>query len=132
MKLEDIENAINQNQFWNMWNKFNTKLQQTLPIQNGDIWKAHFENLYKDIPIKQIRPEQNIIKEKLQTLEQTIKDNQNPLDSPITWEELITQTKSLQPRKACGPDSIKNEMLKCSTPESVKAVQYCSTVRMFS
>jgi len=121
-KLEDIENAINQDQFWNMWNKFNTKPQQALPIQNGDIWKTHFENLYKYIPIKQIRPEQNFVKEKLQILEQTIKDNQNPLDSPITWEELITQTKSLQPRKACGPDNIKNEMLKCSTPEMQAAM----------
>ena len=25
MKLEDVENAINQNQFWDMWNKFNMK-----------------------------------------------------------------------------------------------------------
>ena len=54
MKLEDTENAINQNQFWDMWNKFNIK-QQTLLIQNGDIWRAHFENLYKDIPINQIQ-----------------------------------------------------------------------------
>lgn len=92
MKLENIENAINQNQFWDMWNNFNTKQPQALPIQYGDIWRAHFE--------------------KLQTLEETIKDNQNPLDFLITWEELITQTKSLQPRKACDPDSIKHEMLK--------------------
>ena len=56
------------------------------------------------------------------TLEDTIKDNQNPPDFPITWEELTTQTKSLQPRNTCGPDSIKNEMLKCSTPEMQGAV----------
>ncbi len=37
MKLEDIESAINQNQFWDMWNNFNTKQPQALPIQNGDI-----------------------------------------------------------------------------------------------
>ena len=117
MKLEDIENAINQNQFWDMWNNFNANKTQALPIQNGDIWRAHFENLYKDIPINQMNSDQCIIKEKLQILEKTIKDNQNPIDFPITWEELIQQTKYLKPRKACGPDRISNEMLKCSTPE---------------
>ena len=59
---------------------------------------------------------------KLQTLEETITSNQTPLDFPTTLEESITQTKSLQPRKACGPDSIKNEMLKFSTPEMQGAV----------
>ena len=98
------------------------KKQQTLPIQNGDIERSHFENLYKDIPINQINSDQHIIQEKLQTLEKTIKDNQNLLDLPITWKELTTQTKSLQPRKACGPDSIKNQMLKCSNPEMQGAV----------
>ena len=80
MKFEDIENAINQNKFWDMWNKFSTK-QQTLYIQNGDIWSAHFENLHKDIPTNQINSDQYIIQEKLQTLEETLKDNQNPLIS---------------------------------------------------
>ena len=103
-----------------MRNKFNIK-QQTLPIQNGDIWRAHFENLYKDIPINQINSDQCIIQENLQTLEETF-TNQNPLDFPITWEELTTQTQSLQLRKAGGPDSIKNEMLKCSSPEMQRAV----------
>ena len=118
-KLDDIENAINQNQFWDMYNNFNTKQAQALPIQNGDIWRAHFENLYKDIPINS---DQNTINEKLRALEETIKDNQNPLDFAITLEELITQTKSLKAKKACGPDSIRNEMLKCSTPEMQGAV----------
>ena len=64
MKLEDIENAINRNQFWDMWNNFNTKQPQALPIQNSDIWRAHFENLYKDIPINLINSNQCIIKNK--------------------------------------------------------------------
>ena len=66
-----------------MWNKFNTK-QQTLPIQNGDIWRAHFENLYKDITTNQISTDQCIIQEQLQTLKETIKNSQNPLDFPVT------------------------------------------------
>ena len=70
-KLEDIQIAINQSQFWDMWNKFNIK-QQTLPIKKGDIWRAHFENQYKDIPINQMNSDQHIIQEKLQTLEKTI------------------------------------------------------------
>ena len=48
MELEDIENTIYQNQFWDMWNNVNTKQPQALPIQSGDIWRAHFENLYKE------------------------------------------------------------------------------------
>lgn len=51
MNLEGIENVINQNHFWDMWNNFNSKQPQALPIQNGEIWRAHFENLNKDIPI---------------------------------------------------------------------------------
>ena len=61
----EVENPINQNQFWDMWNNFNTKKPQALPIQNGDIWRAHFESLYKDIPINQMISDQCIIKEKL-------------------------------------------------------------------
>lgn len=37
MKVEDIENAINQNQFQDMWNNFNTKQPRALHIRNGDI-----------------------------------------------------------------------------------------------
>lgn len=45
-----------------MWNNFNTKQLQALPIQNGDICRAHFENLYKDIPVNLINSDQWIIK----------------------------------------------------------------------
>lgn len=58
-----------------MWNNFNTKEPHALPIQNGDIWRAHFESLYKDIPINVINSDQQIIKENLQRLEETIKNN---------------------------------------------------------
>ncbi len=46
-----------------------------------------------------------------------IKNNQNPLDYPITLEELNGKLKSLKCNKSCGPDNIKNEMLKNSSPE---------------
>ena len=58
---------------------------------------------------------QNQIKEKMHNLELIFKDNQNPLDFPISSEELTEKLKSLKSHKACGPDSIRSEMLKHST-----------------
>ncbi len=52
----------------------------------------------------------------------TIKNNQNPLDFPITHEELTNKLKSQKCRKSCGPDSILGEMLKHSTPALQTAV----------
>ena len=48
----------------------------------------------------------------IQILESTIKDYQNPLDSPITLNELQDKIKTLQPKKAYGVDGILNEMIK--------------------
>lgn len=101
MKLEDIENAINQNQFWD--NNFHKRQPHELPIQKSDIWGAHFEDLYIAIPINLI----NSCQRQLQTLKTTIKDNQNTLGFTIIRETLPTQTKSLRPRKTCGSESIK-------------------------
>ena len=53
----------------------------------------------------------------LRKLEATIKNNQNPLYFPITKEELVTKIQSLKAKKACGPDRIRNEMLKSSSLE---------------
>ncbi len=53
----------------------------------------------------------------MNALESCIKNNQNPLDYPITLEELNGKLKSLKCNKSCGPDNIKNEMLKISSPE---------------
>ncbi len=50
--------------------------------------------------------------EKLRVLESTIKDYQNPLDSPITLAELLDQIQTLKTQKACGVDGILNEMIK--------------------
>ncbi len=45
-------------------------------------------------------------------MERSIKGNQNPLDFPITLNELEDKLRVLEPKKACGVDSILNEMLK--------------------
>ena len=120
--LREIEDSVKQNQFWDMWNNLSTTKPQDIPIQNSDIWKKHFENLYKEISQKDVNSNHNLVMQKLQSLEYTIKDNQNPLDYPITQEELAQKLNSLKPKKACGPDSIRNEMLKNSTPELQRAV----------
>ena len=56
--------------------------------------------------------------DKLQILESAIKDYQNPLDSPITLNELQDKIKTLQPKKACGVDGILNEMTNIQTTNS--------------
>ncbi len=48
-----------------------------------------------------------------------IKANQNPLDFPKTLKELEDKLRVLEPKKACGVDSILNEMLK-HTEQSFK------------
>ncbi len=120
--LQEIEHSVNHNQFWDMWNNLSTTKPQDLPIQDGDIWTKHFENLYKEIPPKQLINNSDRIKHSLQTYEDTIKNNQNPLDFPITHEELTNKLKSQKCKKSCGPDSILSEMLKHSTPELQTAV----------
>ena len=60
----------------------------------------------------------NQIKENLSNLEQT-KDIHDVLDSPISISEIENMAKSLKPKKASGPDKIRNEMLKTGTKFSV-------------
>ena len=62
------------------------------------------------------------VKEKCNILESVIKNNLNPLDYPITQQELSEKLKSIKSKKACSLDNIKNEMLKNSTPELQNAV----------
>ncbi len=58
----------------------------------------------------------------LEKLELTIKDNQNPLDFPITDKELTEKIKNLQLKKASGPDGILNEMIKHTSSKLQLAV----------
>uniref|UniRef100_A0A3B1JC70 ribonuclease H n=1 Tax=Astyanax mexicanus TaxID=7994 RepID=A0A3B1JC70_ASTMX len=120
--LRDIEDSIEHNQFWEMWNNLSKTKSQEIPTQNSEMWKNHFENLYKEISEKDLNSNYNLITQKLQSFECAIKDNQNPLDYPITQVELAQKLKSLKSKKACGPDSIRNEMLKNSTPDLQEAM----------
>ena len=69
----------------------------------------HFSNLFG--PIVENK-EQTHIQDKLQTLESVIKDNQNPLDSPITLKELQDKISYLKLKKAYDVVCIVNEMIK--------------------
>lgn len=118
-QLQDIEESIKTNNFWENWNKLNKERHEELHIQNGDLWVNHFSSLFGPI---QNNEQQNHIQDKLQCLESTIKDYQNPLDSPITLQELQDKIKTLKPKKACGADGIPNEMIKSTDPKFQLAI----------
>ena len=120
-QLTLIEESLNTNTFWENWKTLNKSKPEELAIQNGDVWTGHFKTLYKTIHLN-TESEQNHIQEKLQSLELAIKDNQNPLDSPITGQELLEKLQVLKPRKASGPDGILNEMLKNTTVKFQQAI----------
>ena len=49
--------------FWNLYKKCEDQHQkQELEIQNGNVWKTYFENLYRKIEIKDLNPDQENIK----------------------------------------------------------------------
>lgn len=108
-QLQIIEESLDSNDFWKKWHSFSKPQKEELAIQNGDIWKNHFENLYTAVPLNLT---QNNLLNKLQSLESVIKNNQNSLDYPIKEAELLAKVQALQPRKASSPDGILNEMLK--------------------
>ncbi len=77
---------------------------------DGETWKTNFQELYSPTEIQNSNQNETI--NKLDNLERSIKGNQNPLDFPITMRELEDKLRVLEPKKACGVDSILNEMLK--------------------
>ena len=108
-QLNEMEEAIDSNKFWENWKQLNKPEKDELAIQNGDIWTEHFRKMYEPTILNPTRTE---ILEKLKTIEPIIKDQQNPIDFPITEKELELKVNALQPKKACGVDGILNEMIK--------------------
>ncbi len=78
---------MNTNQFWDNWNNLKKTDHEELPIQNGEIWESHFQTLFNKVQTD-MNCTQNQTINQLEKLELTIKDNQNPLDFPITDKEL--------------------------------------------
>jgi hypothetical protein len=64
---------------------------EELAKQKGGIW-THYKTLFNTVQNDR-NAEQLQIHEKLNGLEKAIKDNQNPLDSPITDQELYKTLK---------------------------------------
>ncbi len=117
--FQTMEESINTNNFWKNWNTLYRPQKEELAIQNENTWRTHFENLYKTI---ETNPARNEIKTKLEILKEKIKDNQNPLDFPITENELTDRLHALKPNKACGIDGILNEMIKYTNDKFKTAI----------
>ena len=71
----------------------------------------HFKQWHSHSDPSSLLLNQISFKENLSNLEQT-KDIQDVLDSPISISAIENMAKSLKPKKASGPDKIRNEMLK--------------------
>ncbi len=65
--FQTMEESINTNNFWNTLYR---PQREELAIQNENIWRTHFENLYKTI---ETNPAQNEIKTKLEILKEKLK-----------------------------------------------------------
>ncbi len=120
-QLTIIEKSVNTNQFWDNWNNLKKTDHEELPIQNGEIWESHFQTLFNKVQTD-TNCEQNQTINQVEKLELTIKDNQNPLDFPITDKELKEKIKNLQLQKASGPNGILNEMIKHTSSKLQLAV----------
>ena len=91
---------------WRIHRLLENPKQTELSIQHENEWVNHFSNLYGPTrKNKQQKPDQ------IHILESTIQDYQNPLDYPITLNELQDKIQTLQPKKSCGV-GVLNEMIK--------------------
>ncbi len=86
-QLTIIEKSVNTNQFWENWNNLKKTDHEELAIQNGE---SHFQTLFNKVQTNTNCKQIQRIKQ-LEKLELTIKDNQNPLDFPITDKEKQNQ-----------------------------------------
>ena len=114
-QIDDLTQNKDNKKFWTYLKKpFKRKSNsptpnnQDIPVDN--ILK-HFKQLHSHSNSSSLPPDQISFKENLSTLEQ-IKDIQNVLDSPISISEIENMAKTLKPKKAPGPEKIRNEMLK--------------------
>ena len=95
-QLNVIEESIDSNHFWENWKTLNKKQHEELSNQNGDVWVNRFSNRFGPITKNK---EKKHIHDQIQILESTIKYYQNPLNSPITLNELQDKIQTLQPQK---------------------------------
>ena len=68
-EIDKIENAINQNTFWELWKDLHSSnTKEKLTIQNGNIWKKHFKELYQKPERETFNSNQTSIYKKLKRL----------------------------------------------------------------
>ena len=48
-QINQIEESIDSNHFWENWNTLNKRKREELSNQNGDLWVNHFSNLFGPI-----------------------------------------------------------------------------------
>lgn len=118
-QLCEIEESLESNRFWEKWNTINKNQKDELALQDGNTWTNHFRDLYSNITKNS---DQNNIYNKWKTLESALKKNQNPLDYPITEQELTETIQSVKTKKSCGVDGILNEMIKYSNNKIKSAI----------
>ncbi len=94
IKLNKIEEAVDQNYFWELWNNLDkSKATKHIAIHDPNIWTEHFGNLYSQ---NEPTLTQKHLTSKLHDLEFTIKEQLNHLDNPIALNKLIGKIKSLK------------------------------------
>ncbi len=104
IKLNKIEEAVDQNYFWELWNNLDkSKAAKHIAIHDPNIWTEHFGNLYSQ---NEPTLTQKHLPSKLHDLEFITKEQLNHLDNPIALNELIGKIKSLKNKKSCGLDGI--------------------------
>ena len=110
-KIQQIENK-NPTEFWKLVNNIKSKKIKNEVI-DPDVFLDYFKSLHKPGNSKMFDNNfAKIISEKLKLKSHKIWINS--LDKHITQKEITLAAKSLKNRKACGYDSISNEMIKYS------------------
>ncbi len=51
-QFEEIAKSINLNKFWDKWKLLYKSNQEDLAIQDGEIWKNHFQELYSSTEVQ--------------------------------------------------------------------------------
>jgi hypothetical protein len=102
--------------FWKMLNKLRESRIKKNPIPTNE-WTAYFKKLHNtSLSDDYDNKFTEIIESKLDMLFDN-NSTQEVLDREFTMEEIKTGIKVLKNKKACGPDSITNEMLKVGQDE---------------
>ncbi len=110
-RIQQMEDK-NPTAFWNLVNTYRDKKKNNEEI-NPDIFFEHFKKLHEGICHAS---HDKIFKQKIEHKLKSMKKSKwiDILDKSISEEEMLSTIKKTKNKKACGLDSISNEMIKCS------------------